>query len=86
MRGPRRGGCGGGLRAEGASAGEAGVGGSGGAGGGRPAWRAAITGLPVAAPDDPVTVIAAECDAEPSVDGDYVREHRERYKVGVSWS
>ncbi len=42
-----------------------------------------FTGLPAAAPDDPVTVIEAECDAEPRVDGLYVREHRERGKVGV---
>ena len=43
-----------------------------------------FAGLPVAAPDDPVTVIAAECDAEPVVEGEYVRTHRERYKVGLS--
>lgn len=45
-----------------------------------------LTGLPAAAPDNPVTVIAAECDSEPIVDGLYVREHRERDKVGVGWS
>jgi alpha-L-fucosidase len=45
-----------------------------------------FTGLPVGAPDDPVTVIVAECDSEPRVDGDYVRVHRKRYKVGVSQS
>ena len=42
-----------------------------------------FTGLPIKAPDDPVTVIAVECDSEPTVSGLYVREHRERYKVGV---
>jgi alpha-L-fucosidase len=43
-----------------------------------------FTGLPAQAPDDPVTVIEAECDSEPTVNGLYVREHRERFKVGVS--
>jgi len=42
-----------------------------------------FTGLPTKAPDDPVTVIEAECESEPTVSGLYVREHRERYKVGV---
>ncbi len=44
-----------------------------------------FTGLPSAAPDDPVSVIAAECESEPVVNGLYVREHRKRYKVGVSF-
>ena len=43
-----------------------------------------FTGLPNKAPDEPVTVIEAECESEPVVNGLYVREHRERYKVGVS--
>ncbi|HKS94574.1 MAG TPA: alpha-L-fucosidase [Terriglobia bacterium] len=43
-----------------------------------------FTGLPAAAPDSPVTVIEAECDSEPVVEGLYVREHRERYQAGVS--
>jgi alpha-L-fucosidase len=43
-------------------------------------------GLPAQAPDDPVTVIAAECESEPTVSREYVREHRERYKVGVDWA
>jgi alpha-L-fucosidase len=43
-----------------------------------------FTGLPTAAPDSPVTVIEAQCDSIPVVDGLYVREHRERAKVGVS--
>jgi len=42
-----------------------------------------FSGLPNKAPDDPVTVIEAVCDSEPTVSGLYVREHRERYKVGV---
>jgi len=42
--------------------------------------------LPGAAPDQPVTVIEAECDSEPHAEGLYVREHRQREKVGVSWS
>ena len=45
-----------------------------------------FTGLPANAPDEPVTVIEAECESEPTVSGRYVREHRERYKVGVSGS
>jgi alpha-L-fucosidase len=45
-----------------------------------------FTGLPVAPPDEPVTVIVADCDSEPSVEDAYVREHRDRYKVGVSES
>jgi alpha-L-fucosidase len=44
-----------------------------------------FTGLPVKAPDDPVTVIEAECESEPTVTGLYVREHRKRYKAGASW-
>ncbi len=42
-----------------------------------------FTGLPQKAPDDPVTVIAVECESEPTVSGLYVREHRKRYKVGA---
>ncbi len=42
-----------------------------------------FTGLPIKAPDDPVTVIEAECDSEPTVSGLYVREHRKRYNVGI---
>ncbi len=45
-----------------------------------------FNGLPAKAPDDPVTVIEAECESEPVVNGLYVREHRKRYKVGVDWS
>ena len=42
-----------------------------------------FTGLPIKAPDDPVTVIEAECESEPVVSGLYVREHRKRYNVGI---
>ena len=45
-----------------------------------------FTGLPANAPDEPVTVIEAECESEPIFDNHYVREHRERYKAGVSSS
>ncbi len=45
-----------------------------------------LTGLPAHAPDAPVSVIAVECAGEPRIDPLYVREHRQRYKVGVSWS
>ena len=43
-----------------------------------------ITGLPSTPPDEPATVIALECDADPIMDRDYVRERRPRYKVGMS--
>jgi alpha-L-fucosidase len=42
-----------------------------------------FTGLPIKAPDDPVTVIEAECESEPTVSGLFVREHRKRYNVGI---
>ncbi len=45
-----------------------------------------FTGLPTEAPDSPVSVIEAECESLPEVEGDYVREHRERHQVGVSTS
>ena len=43
-----------------------------------------VTGLPSAAPDQPATVIAIECDGEPVMDRDYVRKNRPRLKVGAS--
>ena len=43
-----------------------------------------ITGLPSTPPDEPATVIALECDGDPIMDRDYVRERRPRYKVGMS--
>ena len=43
-----------------------------------------ITGLPAVAPDDPVTVIACECDRPPVVDHHSIRPEWPRYKVGLS--
>jgi alpha-L-fucosidase len=42
---------------------------------------ARFVGLPVTAPDEPVTVIAAECDSEPVIDSLYVRKNRPRHNV-----
>jgi alpha-L-fucosidase len=42
-----------------------------------------FTGLPMAAPDSPVTVIAIECDAEPVIDHNDVRKFRKREEVGM---
>jgi alpha-L-fucosidase len=42
-----------------------------------------FTGLPIDAPDRPVTVLAIECDAEPVVDHTDVRKFRKREGVGV---
>jgi len=44
-------------------------------------FRVRFTGLPKVAPDHPVTVIAAECEAEPVQNTDMVR--RERPRAGV---
>ncbi|HTS29470.1 MAG TPA: alpha-L-fucosidase [Bryobacteraceae bacterium] len=41
-------------------------------------FRVRFVGLPEKAPDDPVTTIAIECDAEPHQDTDYVRKERPR--------
>ena len=43
-----------------------------------------LTGLPVAAPDSPVSVIAVECDAEPVINHEAERALWPRYKVGIS--
>ena len=43
-----------------------------------------LTGLPVQAPDSPVTVVEVECDGNPVIDHDASRSHWPRYKVGVS--
>jgi alpha-L-fucosidase len=43
-----------------------------------------LTGLPVAPPDSPVSVIAVECDAEPVIDHQAERPLWPRYKVGMS--
>ncbi len=39
---------------------------------------ARFQGLPASAPDEPVTVIEAECNSEPVIDTDYVRKNRAR--------
>jgi alpha-L-fucosidase len=44
-------------------------------------FRTLMTGLPQKAPDDPITTIALECDAEPKQDTDYVRKNRARNKA-----
>ena len=43
-----------------------------------------LTGLPVQAPDSPVTVVEVECDGNPVIDHDATRSNWPRYKVGVS--
>jgi alpha-L-fucosidase len=43
-------------------------------------FRVRFTGLPRTPPDDPVTVIAAECDAEPTQNMDLVRKERPRVR------
>ena len=40
-------------------------------------------GLPVPAPDNPVTVLEVECESEPSVDHNALRAQWPRYEVGV---
>jgi alpha-L-fucosidase len=42
-----------------------------------------FTGLPLDAPDSPVTVLAIECDAEPVIDHNDVRKFRKRLGVGI---
>ena len=42
-----------------------------------------ILGLPLTAPDDPVSVIALECEGEPMVDHHSIRPLWPRYKVGI---
>ncbi len=44
-------------------------------------FRVRFTGLPQAAPDEPVTVIVAECEAEPVQNMDHVRRDRPRDRV-----
>jgi alpha-L-fucosidase len=44
-------------------------------------FRVRFTGLPQKPPDDPVTVIEAQCDSEPAQDMDYVRRQRPREGV-----
>jgi len=45
-----------------------------------------FTGLPATAPDDPVTVLAVECDSEPVINSMDVRQKRKREQVGVNFS
>jgi len=42
-----------------------------------------FTGLPIEAPDSPVTTIAIECDQEPEIEGSDVRKNRKREGVGI---
>jgi len=42
-----------------------------------------FTGLPLEAPDSPVTTLAIECDAEPAIEGSDVRKFRKREGVGI---
>jgi alpha-L-fucosidase len=44
-------------------------------------FRVRLTGLPQKAPDDPITVVALECESEPLQDTDWVRKNRERGKA-----
>lgn len=43
-----------------------------------------LTGLPLTAPDDPITVIELECEGEPAVDHHSIRTHWQRYKTDIS--
>jgi alpha-L-fucosidase len=47
-------------------------------------FRTRLSGLPAAAPDDPITTIALECDAEPVQDTNRVRKERPRRGVGIA--
>jgi len=44
-------------------------------------FRVRFTGLPMEAPDTPLTTIAIECDGEPHQDTDYVRKNKPRMGV-----
>lgn len=44
-------------------------------------FRVRFTELPLAAPDDPVTTIAIDCDGEPKQDTDFVRKNKPRMGV-----
>jgi len=44
-------------------------------------WRVRFRDLPVKAPDDPITVLALECAAEPKQDMQALRVGRKREKV-----
>ena len=43
-----------------------------------------LTGLPPQAPDVPATVFEVECEGEPAIDHDAIRELWPRHKVGIS--
>jgi alpha-L-fucosidase len=43
-----------------------------------------LTGLPLHAPDEPVTVIEVECDGDPVINHESMRPLWPRYKVGIS--
>ena len=47
-------------------------------------FRLRMTGLPETAPDDPVSVIAIECDGVPHQDTRMIRTDRPRREVGIS--
>jgi alpha-L-fucosidase len=42
-----------------------------------------FTGLPIEAPDSPVTTLAIECDSEPAIDAVDFRKNRKREGVGM---
>jgi len=44
-------------------------------------YRVHITGLPMKAPDSPVTILALECENEPKQDTDFVRKNKPRAGV-----
>jgi alpha-L-fucosidase len=44
-------------------------------------YRVHITGLPMKAPDSPITTIALECESEPKQDTDFVRKNKPRAGV-----
>jgi alpha-L-fucosidase len=46
-------------------------------------FRVRFTGLPMQAPDHPVTTIAIECDGVPTQDTIFVRKERPRREVGI---
>ena len=40
-----------------------------------------LTGLPIDAPDSPITTIAIECESEPTQDNNFVRNNKPRGSV-----
>jgi alpha-L-fucosidase len=44
-------------------------------------YRVRLTGLPMEAPDHPITTIALQCDGEPTQDTDLVRKEKPRESV-----